>query len=57
MTICEQLEKILGKKHVSIDEAISVILSVKGTEEAITDMVLAIDPKWRSTTKKADEQE
>jgi hypothetical protein len=56
MTICEQLEQILRKKHVSADEALSVVLSVKHVEEAVTDMALASEPTWRRTKKEAKEE-
>lgn len=52
--ICKNLEQILNKKHVSLDQALSVILSIKHTEEAISDMVLADTPTWRRTKKKSD---
>lgn len=52
--ICKNLEQILNKRKVSIDQALSVILSVKHVEEAIADMVLSDVPKWQKQKRKID---
>lgn len=39
-SVCGLLEKFLDKRHVSYDEALQVILSVKPVDEILEDMVL-----------------
>jgi hypothetical protein len=39
-SLAEKLQKILRKKKVSLDQAISVLLTTKSVEETISDMIL-----------------
>jgi hypothetical protein len=50
-SLADQLEKITRKTHVSLDEALSVVLAIKSLDVVLQDMILEDRPEWTSSKK------
>ena len=50
--VATQLEQILRKKKVSLDEVVSVLLAIKPLDVVLLDMMLEDEPEWQSKKKK-----
>jgi hypothetical protein len=49
--IAEQLEKITGKAHISLDEALSVELAIRPLDVILQEIMLEDRPEWTSDKK------